>query len=67
MKERDEFFNMLNNMHENLKFTMETTTPIFPFFDVGVSVDSDAFHTQVYHNPTKTHVIMNYHSEAPLK
>ena len=67
MEERDEFFNVLNNMHKNLKFTMETTSPVLPFLDVGVSVDFDAFHTQVYRKPTNTHVIMNYHSEAPLK
>ena len=65
--DRDEFFRILNNSHSNLKFTMETTSDVLPFLDVGVSIDKDVFHTQVYRKPTNTHVIMNYHSEAPLK
>ena len=66
-KERDDFFQVLNSAHPNLKFTMETTTGALPFLDVTISIEEDGFNTGVYRKPTNTDVILNYHSVAPTK
>ena len=65
--ERDVFYNILNNRHPNLSFTMETTDGRLPFLDVSVSINNGVYETQVYRKPTNTCVMMNFNSEAPLK
>ena len=66
-EDRDQFFEMLNKMHKNLTFTMETTTSSLPFLDISVTINGGRFDTQVYRKPTNTGVQMNFNSMAPRK
>ena len=63
--DRDEFFDILNNQHQNLIFTMETNKGQLPFLDVSVSISNGKYNTRVYRKPTNTGVMMNFNCEAP--
>ena len=67
IEDRDSFYGLLNNVHRNLTFTMETTTGFLPFLDIAISVNDDKFDTKVYRKPTNTGVVMNFNSNAPMK
>ena len=68
-KDRDEFFEVLNKAHKNLKFTMEssTTNNMLPFLDISISIQNETFTTKVYRKPSNTHILMNYKCVAPTK
>ena len=65
--DRDAFFNLLNDSHRNLTFTMETTTGFLPFLDIEILINDGKFETRVYRKPTNTKVLMNFNSNAPIK
>ena len=65
--ERDQFLDILNQAHQNLTFTMETSTSSLPFLDVSISIKDGSYHTAVYRKPTNTGVLMHYDSMAPRK
>lgn len=64
------FYNLLNNSHDNLTFTIERmnmTTKSLPFLDVNISVgQSDRLETSVFRKPTNTNVLLNYDAMAPI-
>ena len=64
---RDAFFEVLNNAHSNLIFTMEISTGALPFLDTQVTIKHLGFQVEVYRKPTNTDVVMNYDSSAPPK
>ena len=70
-KDRDVFYSLLNNMHKNLQFTMETVdtaTNSLPFLDVNIRIsNSNKFETKVYRKPTNTNVLLNYDAVAPKR
>ena len=66
-EDRDKFFDLLNKMHKNLTFTMETTTSSLPFLDISITINGGKFDTQVYRKPANTGVQMNFNSIAPMK
>ncbi len=65
--DRDQFYEVLNNAHPNLSFTMEVSTTSLPFLDTSVSIRNRQFVTQVYRKPTNTGVVMNYRCMAPSR
>ena len=65
--DRDRFFEVLNSAHQNLQFTMETTSNRLPFLDVSITIQDAAFDTKVYRKPTNTGVLMNFQSMTPIK
>ena len=64
--DRDAFFKVLNEAHPNLQFTMENSKPL-PFLDVSVSIENEAYTTEVYRKPTNTGVTMNFSCAAPTQ
>ena len=64
---RDAFFETLNEAHQNLSFTMETTSGPLPFLDTQITIKEQGFQIEVYRKPTNTDVVMNYESSAPMK
>ncbi|XP_069507297.1 uncharacterized protein [Ambystoma mexicanum] len=51
------FFNFLNSVHQNIKFTMEIGTPSLHFLDVIA--------TNVYHKPTDVNNLLHFSSFHP--
>lgn len=70
-KNRDEitpFFNYMNNLHENIKFTKEVQHGnYFLFLDVKITIHNDTFITSTYYKPTHTGLYTNWHSFTPRK
>ena len=59
------FFDLLNSMHPNISFTMESADPNLPFLDIDINVDTDGINTKVYRKNTNTGVVLNYSAMAP--
>ena len=67
-EQKQAFFNHLNNLHQNLKFTVEdAVNNILPFLDVKVELGLDGVETSVYRKPTHTGVFLNFKSIAPMQ
>ena len=62
-----QFFERLNNLHTNLKFTVENATDKLPFLDVDVSIKDGNLETSVFRKGTHTGVFMNFAAMAPQK
>ena len=56
-QERDLFFQMLNNQHPNLRFTIEVAEGTLPFLDVEVNIQGHDVSTWVYRKSTNANVI----------
>ena len=64
----DSFLNVLNNLHNNIKFTVEKSTASIHFLDVDVKVNNDGtFKTCVWRKPTHTGLFLNFNVACPLK
>ena len=62
------FFDILNNLHSSLLFTMEEeNNGELPFSDVLVERRDSSFLTSVYRKPTFTGLYLSWHSFAPRK
>ena len=64
------FFQYLNNLHTNIKFTMEEESLVdnsFSFLDVKIVKRDGKFLTSTFYKPTHTGVYMNWYSFAPRK
>jgi hypothetical protein len=61
------FFNFINKLHPNLKFTLERAKDTLPFLDVEVKIIGDYFETCVYRKKTHTNVLLNYNAMVPKK
>ena len=59
----------INDIHENLKFTIERENQQnqLPFLDTLITRKSNRFISTLYTKPTDTGLTMNYHALAPLK
>ena len=64
---RDQFFDILNKQHNNLRFTMEEADGTLPFLDVEIDIRQESVATWVYRKSTYTSVLLNFHAIAPLK
>ena len=61
------FHGILNSLHPNLNFTIETTEGSLPFLDVEIKLIDDHVETCIYRKSTHTGVLLNYEAIAPLK
>ena len=60
------FFNLLNQQHPNLKFTVEEQTGVsFPFLNVSISINGNSVDTWVFRKKTHTGVMLNYNAVVP--
>jgi len=62
----------LNSIHPNLKFTCETEkSQTIPFLGIQINRETNSnqvstYTTSLYHKPTSTPLLMNFHSFVPL-
>ena len=69
----EEFFNLMNNFHPAIKFTLELENAgTLPFLDVNIkrllnSSRSSGITTELYRKPTFTGLMMNWESWCPRK
>ena len=63
----DQFFAYINNLHTNLKFTVEYPQDTLPFLDVEVKLHDGFIETWVYRKSTNTGVLMNFNAVAPVQ
>lgn len=60
-------FKKFNEVHTNLKFTMEMeSNGKLPFLDVLVHRFSEGFHTSIFRKPTSCGLLLNFHSFCPF-
>ena len=59
------FYERLNNLHKNIKFTYEVGGNQMPFLDIAVTLSSSGLKTTVYRKKTDTNVLLNYKAVAP--
>ena len=56
------FYDLLNDLHENIKFTMEKDNKKLPFLDILLYKDGGKLHTDIFNKETDTHQYLNYNS-----
>ena len=61
------FFNFLNKLHKNLKFTLELGTNSLPFLDTEIIIDGVDFKSCIFRKKTHTGVLMNFFANVPSK
>ena len=59
------FFDYLNQLHKNLKFTAELGTKTLPFLNVEIEVNANDFNSWVYRKKTHTGVLLNFSAIVP--
>lgn len=62
------FFDFLNGLHSNLKFTYELGPDQLAFLDTSITLptdDSQIASSTVYRKPSNTNVILNYSALCP--
>ena len=59
------FHNLLNNLHPDLKFTIESSEEKLPFLDILIKKENTKVHTDIYYKPTDTKQYLNYKSCHP--
>ena len=58
-----EFFDMLNNLDDNIKFTMEKYTDKLPFLDIMVMIKEDGtISTDIFYKTINTHRYLDFRS-----
>ena len=63
----ENFFLYINNIHQNIKFTMETESQNkLAFLDILITRRSNKFHTSIYRKPTFTSLSTNFFSFVPI-
>ena len=60
------FLNFINDIHVNIKFTVEYANDIFPFLNLEVHFKGDSFDTTVYRKPTHTGQMLNFNAVCPI-
>ena len=61
----EEFFELANAIHENIKLEMTTSTTKINFLDVIVSQHEDGINTTIYSKPTDRHLYLHKNSCHP--
>ena len=64
----DSFVNVLNNLHNNIKFTADKSIASTHFLDVDVKANNDGtFETCVWQKPTHTGLFLNFNAPRSVK
>lgn len=59
----DDFLNFLNSLHNNIKFTFESShNNKIPFLDLNISIINSEHHFEIYRKPTCTDTIIPFDS-----
>ena len=62
----DNFYTKMNNVHPNLKYTIEKPKiGLLPFLDVKVQKIGTKLQTSVYRKSTNTNMLINWNAKAP--
>ena len=63
----DNFFQYINSVHPNMKFTKDAALAdcSFPFLNVEIKINTNKFDSWIYRKPTHTNVFLNYKAVAP--
>ena len=64
-EELQKFHNTINNIHESIKFTIESSTTELPFLDILIIKKGDKITTDLYYKPTDTHQYLSFKSCHP--
>ena len=59
------FLRELNNFHETIKFTTETSQKKIPFLDIYINKEFTRLFTSTYHKPTDRPTYLHYRSNHP--
>lgn len=59
------FFQHLNQLHTNLKFTVEEAKGCFPFLEVEIKIVGETVETWIYRKKTHTGVMLNFSAAVP--
>ena len=57
--------NILNELHHNIKFTIETNDQRMNFLDIAMMVQEKKVITDIYHKPTDTNNYVPFNSNHP--
>ena len=61
-EELQTFHRAINNIHESIKFTIESSQTHLPFLDILVIKEGNKIKTDLYCKPTDTHQYLNFHA-----
>ena len=68
ISEIDKKLTQMNNLHTNLKFTIERETEgSIPFLDMKISNIQGHLSLKWYNKPMDTSLVLNFHLLAPLR
>jgi hypothetical protein len=56
---------LLNDLHENLNFKLETSGRKVNFIDITINVEGNVVETDMFYKPTDTKQYLNFHSNHP--
>ena len=62
-----ELYNLLQNLHPKIKFTMEHSSKELPFFDILIKNVNSQIITDIYHKPTDTQQYFHFKMLPPQK
>ena len=60
------FFNLINQGHPNIKFTCEFGDKNIPFLDVNIIMSESTFDTSIFRKPTYTGLLLNFNAMCPV-
>ena len=60
----ESFFNFLNSLNDDLKFTMEIGNDKLCFLDLEIKLENNKLHTTVYSKPTDAHLYLHANLHA---
>ncbi len=61
----EELLALFNNLHEDLEFTIESSSTHLPFLDVLIKVEGRLLETTIYHKPTDSFNYLHFRSNHP--
>ena len=66
-KDGENFFELLNCLHKNIKFTIEKeNNKILSFLDILIKNEGNRFSTSVYRKKTSVGLLTQFHSFTPM-
>lgn len=61
----NDFFNLLNEQHPNIKFTYEGGSGTLPFLDTNIEISAPTFISTVFRKKTHTNLMLNFNAVCP--
>ena len=61
----NKLYNLLQNLHLKIKFTMEHSSNKLPFLDTLIKNENGQIIRDIYHKPTDTHKYLTFNSHHP--